>query len=161
MLRPDVLRVKGRRNPQKCPQGSAAPIPSLCSGISAMELIMRSRVQKPWLITQSSWAASIQSTSCARTKIGIDGVRSGGIAYIYALLETSLVNARICFNDLVKLGKMKDYTEPMSLIDFKRSVTIGHLTLGLNYPFRESKVARFRSTIPLDGRRSNKPRNRD
>jgi hypothetical protein len=45
----------------------------------------------------------------------------------FALLETSLVNAWICFNDLLRLGKLKDYTEPMSLLDFKCSVAIGHL----------------------------------
>jgi hypothetical protein len=61
----------------------------------------------------------------------------------YVLLETSPVNAWICFNDLFRLGKLKDYTEPMSLLDFKFSVAIGHLTLWLNYPFRESKVACF------------------
>jgi hypothetical protein len=38
-----------------------------------------------------------------------------------ALLETSLVNAWICFNDLLRLEKLKDYTEPMSVLDFKRS----------------------------------------
>jgi hypothetical protein len=41
-----------------------------------------------------------------------------------ALLEKSLVNAWICFNYLVKLGKLKDYTESMSLLDFKRFVEV-------------------------------------
>ena len=66
--------------------------------------------------------------------------------------------ARSCVYDLVKLGKLTDYTEPMSLLDFKRSVAIGLLSLGFNYPFHESKITGFQSTIPLDGRRSNNRR---
>jgi hypothetical protein len=68
---------------------------------------------------------------------------SGGIAFFYA---QSMINAWICFNDLVELGKLKDYTKPLSMLDFKRSIAIGHLMLGLNFQFRESKVPRFRST---------------
>jgi hypothetical protein len=59
-------------------------------------------------------------------------------------------NAWIGFNDLAKLGKL-DNMGPMSLIDFKRSVAIEHLMFGLNYPFNESREARFQSIIPLDG----------
>ena len=41
----------------------------------------RNRVQKPWPITPRSSASSIQPTSCTRTARGIEGVRSGGIAF--------------------------------------------------------------------------------
>jgi hypothetical protein len=44
--------------------------------------------------------------------------------HFYTPLETSLVNAWICFNHLLRLGKLKDYTEPMSLLDFKRSANL-------------------------------------
>ena len=42
----------------------------------------------------------------------------------YALLETTLVNSWICFNEVAE--------DPVALLEFKRSVTLGLLTTGLN-----------------------------
>ena len=59
----------------------------------------------------------------------------------YALLETTLVNSWICFNDVVE--------DPVSLLDFKRSVTLGLLTTGLNPGLDTvSRVARLSLTKP-------------
>ena len=40
----------------------------------------------------------------------------------------------------LSLEKLTDYTKPMSLLDFKRSVAIGHLTLGVRDKIRFSGV---------------------
>jgi hypothetical protein len=73
----------------------------------------------------------------------------------YSLLEMTLVNSLICYNDLVKDDDKK---EKMTLLDFKRSVTMGLLAKGLNFGRPAGRAGNLEGTVHPSAQVQNKRR---
>jgi hypothetical protein len=75
----------------------------------------------------------------------------------YSLLEMTLVNSWICFNELMDNVDKKDN---MTILDFKRSVTMGLLAKGLNIGKPAGRAENLEGTVHPSAEVKNKRRKR-